>query len=51
MMNSTTISSDALKLQMQEMVQDYLNHQEIQKRVRGIIGKSNRFNVNMDDLR
>lgn len=45
------ISADAEKLQMQEMVQDYLNNQESQKRIKNIIGKQNRFNVNMDDLR
>ena len=43
--------SDAEKLQMQEMVQDYLNHQESQKKIRGILGRSNRLNVNMDELR
>jgi hypothetical protein len=45
------ISSDAEKLQLQEMVQDFLNHQESQKKIRGIIGRSNRLTVNMDELR
>jgi DNA replicative helicase MCM subunit Mcm2 (Cdc46/Mcm family) len=45
------ISSDVEKLQMQEMVQDFLNHQESQKKIRGMIGRSNRLNVNMDELR
>jgi DNA replication licensing factor MCM3 len=43
--------SDAEKLQMQEMVQDFLNHQESQKKIRGMLGRSNRLNVNMDELR
>jgi DNA replication licensing factor MCM3 len=33
------------------MVQDFLNNQETNKRIRGIIGRQNRFNVNMDELR
>jgi hypothetical protein len=33
------------------MVQDFLNHQESQKKIRGIIGRSNRLTVNMDELR
>lgn len=33
------MSADAEKLQMQEMVQDYLNNQDSQKRIKGIIGK------------
>ncbi len=45
------LSNDAERLQMQEMVQDFLNHQESQKKIRGIIGKSNRLTINMDELR
>lgn len=45
------MQSDAEKLQMQEMVQDFLNHQESQKKIRGIIGRQNRLTVNMDELR
>ncbi len=45
------MQSDAEKLQMQEMVQDFLNHQDSQKKIRGIIGKGNRLTVNMDELR
>ena len=45
------VSSDIEKLQLQEMVQDFLNHQESQKKIRGIIGRQNRLNVNMDELR
>jgi protein involved in ribonucleotide reduction len=44
-------ASDADRLQMQEMVQDFLNHQESQKKIRGIIGKTNRLTINMDELR
>jgi DNA replicative helicase MCM subunit Mcm2 (Cdc46/Mcm family) len=46
-----TISSDAEKLQLQEMVQDFLNNQENNKRIKNIIGRQNRLNVNMDELR
>ena len=45
------VSSDVEKMQMQEMVQDYLNHQDSQKKIRGMIGRNNRLNVNMDELR
>lgn len=45
------VSGDAEKLQMTEMVQDFLNHQESQKKIRGILGRSNRLTVNMDELR
>jgi DNA replicative helicase MCM subunit Mcm2 (Cdc46/Mcm family) len=33
------------------MIQDFLNHQDSQKKIRGIMGKQNRFTVNMDELR
>jgi hypothetical protein len=46
-----TIVTNPEKIQMQEMVQDYLNNQETNKRVRNIIGRQTRFNVNMDELR
>jgi protein involved in ribonucleotide reduction len=46
-----SISADAEKLQLQEMVQDFLNNQENNKRIKSIIGRQNRFNVNMDELR
>ena len=36
---------------MQETVQDFLNQSEMQKRVKNIVGRSNRFNVNLDELR
>ena len=45
------ISGDAEKLQLQEMVQDYLNHQDSQRKIRGLIGRGNRLTVNMDELR
>ena len=49
--NGGLISNDAEKLQLQEMVQDFLNHQESQKKIRSILGRQNRLNVNMDELR
>ncbi len=45
------IQSDAEKLQLQEMIQDFLNHQESQKKIRALLGKGNRLTVNMDELR
>jgi hypothetical protein len=45
------VSSDVEKMQIQEMVQDYLNHQDSQKKIRNMIGRNNRLNVNMDELR
>lgn len=48
---SAQISSDANKLQLQEMIQDFLNHQDSQRKIRGLFGKGNRLTVNMDELR
>lgn len=45
------VQGDAEKLHLQEMVQDFLNHQESQKKIRSMIGRANRLNVNMDELR
>lgn len=49
------MSKDVEKLQMQEMVHDYMNQNEITKRMRNMInsniGKHPRFNVNVDELR
>ena len=45
------MSGDAERLQHKEMVQDFLNHQESQKKIRGMIGRNNRLTVNMDELR
>lgn len=45
------MSGDKARLDLQELVQDYLNQNEITKRIKNIIGKSNRFSVNMDELR
>lgn len=45
------MTSEGDKLQLQEMVQDFLNHQESQKKIRGLLGRGNRLNVNMDELR
>lgn len=45
------ISPDQEKLEMQQLVSDYLNNQEWLKLVRNIINKTNRLNINMDDLR
>lgn len=43
------------KLQLKEMVSDYMNHNEINKRVRNLVNQANsknvRFNINMDELR
>lgn len=36
---------------MQELVQDYLNNNETIRKIKTILGKTNRFNVNMDELR
>jgi hypothetical protein len=33
------------------MIQDFLNHQDSQRKIRGLIGKGTRLNVNMDELR
>jgi DNA replication licensing factor MCM3 len=50
-----TVSKDVEKLQLQEMVQDYMNQAEINKRMRNMLNSNNskniRFNVNMDELR
>jgi DNA replicative helicase MCM subunit Mcm2 (Cdc46/Mcm family) len=48
------LSIDAERLQLQESAQDYLNSQEIQKRIRSILSgprQATRFNINIDELR
>lgn len=52
--NSTVnaFSSDAEKMQLQEMTQEFLSNQEVQKRIRNMIGaRGVRFNINIDELR
>lgn len=53
--HATTVSTDVEKLQLREMVQDYMNQNEINKRVRTLINtnnlKNSRFSINMDELR
>ena len=45
-------SSDVEKMQLQEMVQDYLNNQQVTKDIRNIVHtKGKRFNINLDNLR
>jgi hypothetical protein len=44
-------NSDMDKIQLQELAQEFMNTQDVNKRVRSMIGKQTRFNVNMDDLR
>jgi DNA replication licensing factor MCM3 len=45
------LQGDAAKLQLQEIVQDFLNHQDSQRKIRTLIGRGNRLTVNMDELR
>lgn len=45
-------NSDVEKLQYQEMVQDYLNHQQTTKDIKNMLTtKGKRLNVNIDNLR
>ena len=44
-------NADQEKLRFQESAQEFLNGNEVNKRIRGIIGRQNRFNINMDELR
>jgi hypothetical protein len=44
-------NSDMDKIQLQELAQEFMNTTDVNKRVRSMIGKQTRFNVNMDDLR
>jgi len=48
---STAFSSDVEKAQLTELAQEYLNSQEVNKKIRNLIGRGTRFNVNMDELR
>ena len=46
------INSDAEKLYLQELVQEYLNQEEIIKRIKSLMGRGgSRQNINMDELR
>lgn len=33
------------------MINDFMNNPEMQKRIRGLIGRGNRLNVNIDEVR
>lgn len=35
----------------QDMINDFMNNPEMQKRIRGLIGRGNRLNVNIDEVR
>ena len=45
------INPDLQRQQFAEIAQEFLNNSEINKRIRGIIGRNNRFNINIDELR
>jgi len=49
--HSGDLNSDALKFQMQEKANEFMNLSENQKRVRGTIGRGTRLNVNIDEVR
>lgn len=48
---SSAFSSDADISHLQDLTQEFLHQDEISKRVKGMVGKATRFNVNIDELR
>ena len=48
---SKMISVDAEKELFKEKIADYLSKSDVEKRMKNIIGRSTRFNVNLDELR
>jgi DNA replicative helicase MCM subunit Mcm2 (Cdc46/Mcm family) len=52
-MNGGQESSDAMKNQMRDASNEFMNLPEIKKRIRDMVGqnKSNRFNVSIDEVR
>jgi len=48
------VTSERDKLELKEMVADFMNHNETSKRIRNLVNQNSknvRFNINMDDLR
>jgi hypothetical protein len=45
------ISEDAFKNQMRDAANQFMGNAEIQKRMRGMIGRSQRFAVSIDEVR
>lgn len=50
-MNGGNESSDAIKNQMRDASNEFMNLPEVKKRIRDMIGKNNRFNVSIDEVR
>ncbi|CDW73635.1 mcm2 3 5 family protein [Stylonychia lemnae] len=44
-------STDQMRMQMQDVIIEYLNQNEVTKRIKNTIGRQQRFNVNLDELR
>lgn len=49
--SSSFINTDAEKLYLQEAAQDFLNSEDMLKRIRTLIGRGSRLNLNIDELR
>ena len=48
------MTSEKDKMELKEMVADFMNHNETSKRIRNLVNQNSknvRFNINMDDLR
>ena len=45
------ISEDAIKNKMRDVSNTFMNLPEVQKRIRGLIGRSQRLNVSIDEVR
>ena len=50
-LNGAAYSSDRDKKEKEQMVQDFYSVPDIQKRVRNLVNKSTRLNLNLDELR
>lgn len=44
-------STDAIKNHMRDVSNEFMNQHEVKKRIRDMIGKNNRFNVSIDEVR
>ena len=49
--NSSTTNPDIEHLYYQELVQEFMNNDEIVKKIKAIIGMDTRLSVNIDELR
>jgi DNA replicative helicase MCM subunit Mcm2 (Cdc46/Mcm family) len=45
------LNSDQEKFQMQEAANEFMNLPESRERIRGLIGRGTRFNLNIDEIR